>query len=102
MNKFLEEVAAKKAELEKQRKEKVVAIHIEADKKVAYFRKPNRREVSYAMTLLQNDPLAAYEAVLQTCYLEGDRELLDDDEYFIGIAPLANSLISTKTAEVLK
>lgn len=102
MKDFILKVEARKAELEKQRKESVLAIHVAEDQKVAYFRKPNRREVSYAMTLLANDPLAAYEAVLNSCYLEGDRELLDNDEYFIGIAPLANSLISTKTAEVLK
>jgi len=97
----IKKIAAETAEkLTKQKKEKVVAIIVED--KVAYFRKPRRSEISYAMTLLDKDPLGAYTAILNATYIEGDREILDDDDYFVSAAPLANQLISQRSAEILK
>jgi len=87
-------------ELSKKRKEKVVAIVV--DDKAAFFRKPRRAEISYAMTLLDKDPLGAYGSILSATFLEGDRGILDDDDYFMSAAPLANQLITQRAAEILK
>lgn len=67
----------------------------------AYFRKPNRKELSYAMTL-QNDPLKMTEVMLRSCFLGGDTIFLDDTEYLLGCSSLAEHLIQIKQVEVGK
>lgn len=72
-----------------------------ADNRIAYFRKPNRKELSYAMRL-QDDPLAMIEMVLKSCRIGGDDTFIKDAEYLMGASALVEKLISVKKTEVGK
>jgi len=71
------------------------------DKK-AWFKRPDRPTVSYALTLMGTDPLGAYGAILGDSFLGGDRQILDDDKYFYVASPFANKLLGEMTAELVK
>ena len=70
-----------------------------ADNRIAYFRKPNRKELSYAMRL-QDDPLAMIEMVLKSCRIGGDDTFIKEAEYLMGASALVEKLISVKKTEV--
>lgn len=72
------------------------------DKK-CFVRKPTRNEMKYAMTLAtKNDPLGMVEEILNSCFLGGDREILEDDDYFYGAAMQLQELIEIKNGELKK
>ncbi len=70
-----------------------------ADGHIGYFRKPNRRELSYALSM-QNKPLEMTESLLKSCFVGGSRVFIDDLEYSLGCEKLIDKLVSLKTAEV--
>lgn len=72
------------------------------DGKIAYLRKPTRKELSYAMTTQQSNPLGFAEIILQSCWLGGDDEVRTDDAYFFGASAKLDSLMEVKTAELKK
>ena len=55
------------------------------DDKEGYFRKPTRQELSYASVASNQmkDVIKYSETLMNACWLGGDREILDKDEYFI-------------------
>lgn len=71
-----------------------------ADGKKAYYRKPSRKELSYAMTL-QNQPLDMTECLLKNCFLGGDAEMHEDTDYLLGCSgELTERMIAIKKVEV--
>lgn len=66
--------------------------------KAAYYRKPTRKDLSYAMTL-KGQPLDMYETLLRSCFLGGE-PLHDDPDALLGCAPLAEKMIEVKSVEV--
>lgn len=73
------------------------------DGKTGFVRKPTREEMKYAMTFAtKNDPLGMVEEILKSCWLGGDRELIDDDDYFYGAAEQLQTLVEIKTGELKK
>lgn len=95
---------------------KVTSEHIEAwkskhkdvfrltatDGKIGYCRKPNRDEVSYAMTLISGDPLAYHETILKATWLGGDEEIVQDKSYLYGLGAQLDKLLEAKKVEVEK
>ena len=79
---------------------KLKAIMVED--KIALFKKPTRQIIGAASALSTSDPMKYLEMLAENCFVAGDRELLDDDDYFMAIMPKLNELIETKTAELLK
>ncbi len=75
---------------------------IMVDDKIGLFKKPNRQVISMATALSTTDPIAYLEKLAENCFVEGDRELLDDDDCFMAIIPKLNELVETKTAQLLK
>lgn len=76
---------------------------IKADNgKEAFLRKPTRKELSYAMTLAQSNPLGFAETILKNCWLAGDEELRTDDAYFLGVSGQLDSLMEVKAVELKK
>jgi len=45
---------------------------------------------------------AFLEAAMRECFIEGDKEILDDDEYFIPAANAFNKILEGKKASLLK
>lgn len=68
------------------------------DGKVAYFRKPDRRIAGYAGTIA--DPVASNEALAKNCFLGGDAEIIDNDEYFFGLSRSLPGLMKVKLGEL--
>ncbi len=69
-----------------------------------YFRKPTRKELSYAgvASNQMKDALKYTETLMNTCWLGGDKEILEKDEYFLGAAPVIDALSEAKVGEVKK
>lgn len=72
--------------------------------KVAYFRKPTRQELSYASIASNQmkDVIKYSESLMNSCWLGGDRDILEVDEYFIGAMSVIEALAEVKTGEVKK
>jgi len=70
-----------------------------ADGHVAYYRKPTRKDLSYAMTL-QNQPLEMSEALLKNCFLGGDSVLHEETDYLLGSDALVAEMLTVKKVEV--
>lgn len=64
----------------------------------AYFKQPDLMTFSKYMTIsAKQDPTVAMRQLAKDCFLDGDRELIDDDSMFIfGTLPYASSLLSTR------
>ncbi len=74
------------------------------DDKEAYFRKPTRQELSYASVASNQmkDVIKYSETLMNSCWLGGDREILDNDEYFMGAMEVIGALAEVKSGEVKK
>lgn len=71
--------------------------------KLAIMRPITRQILSYASTKIQDDGLYAFlEAAMRECFIEGDEEIIEDDEYFIPAANQFNKIIEGKKANLLK
>lgn len=72
--------------------------------KVGYFRKPTRQELSYASVASSQmkDMVKYTETLMNSCWLGGDRDILDKDEYFIGAMTVIEALSEVKEGEVKK
>jgi hypothetical protein len=75
---------------------------IEIDGKKGWFRKPDKLEFFMFLDMSEQDELKATETVMETLWLEGDREILDDDEYFIGASAQIEKLFVTLPTKVEK
>lgn len=67
---------------------------------IAYFRKPKRQELGYALAVGKNDQLAVAETLLKSCFVAGDRVFIEDIEYTLGAMPIVEKLMQVKTVEL--
>ena len=76
----------------------------EVEGKKAYFRKPTRQELSYASVASNQmkDSLKYSEVLMNSCFLGGDRAIIDDDAYFLGAAPVIEALSEAKIGDIKK
>ena len=71
--------------------------------KLAVLRPINRHILSHASTKIEDEGLYVFlEACMRECWIEGDNELLEDDEYFIPAAMKFNKVIEGKKVVFLK
>ncbi len=92
------EITAEQVEQWKKQHGKVFVASADGHK--AYYRKPTRKDLSYAMTL-QNQPLEMTETLLKNCFLGGDPIMHEDTEYLLGCSgDLVESMIHIKKVEV--
>ena len=75
-----------------------------AGEKKAVLHKPNRRDLSYANagSSQGRDALKFTELILQQCWIDGDKEIQENDTYFFSVVPLLDALVETKEAEIKK
>lgn len=75
----------------------------ETIEKLAIMRPITRSILSYASTKIQDEGLYEFlEAAMRECFVDGDREILDDDIYFIPAANQFNKILEGKKAALLK
>lgn len=88
------------AQIEQWKKEHGKVFVASADGHKAYYRKPTRRDLSYAMTL-QDQPLDMSETLLKNCFLGGDAIMHEDTDYLLGCSgELVERMVQVKKVEV--
>jgi hypothetical protein len=70
--------------------------------KTAYLKGVDRKTISMATTIAGEDKVKICELILDACWIEGDEEIRDDDEYFLGAMAQIQGLISIKTSSLKK
>lgn len=69
---------------------------------VAYFAYPNRHEINAAISDADTDnPMAAYEALAESQFIGGDKELIEGDRYYWAIHSKIKSELEADEAEVI-
>lgn len=77
---------------------------ITVEDKAAVFRKPSRQDISFATAASSQgkDAIAFTESIMRNTFLDGDRELLDNDDYFMAAMTVVDEMVETKQAELKK
>lgn len=79
---------------------------LEEDGSIKYMvimRPITRAILSYASTKIEEEGLYEFlEAAMRECYVAGDKEILDDDEYFIPASQQFNKILKGYEAALLK
>lgn len=77
---------------------------ITVEDKAALFRKPSRQDISFATAASSQgkDAIAFTESIMKNTFLEGDREILEDDDYFMSAMTVTNEMVESKQAEIKK
>lgn len=85
-------------QVEQWKKEHGKVFEIKAEGKTAYYRKPNRKDLSYALTL-KSQPLDMDETLLRSCFLGGE-PFHEDLDYLLGMDTLVDQMLTVKKVEV--
>ncbi len=77
---------------------------IVVDDKKAILHKPTRKDLSFAMagSSQAKDSIKFAEILLNQCWIDGDKEIKEEDDYFFGAVPKLEVLSETKEAEIKK
>jgi len=77
---------------------------IVVDDKKAILHKPTRKDLSFAMagSSQAKDSIKFAEILLNQCWIDGDKEIKENDDYFFGAVPKLEVLSETKEAEIKK
>ena len=84
----------------------IVIVGDEFDEKplyVGYFKRPDFPTFSMFMNKVNQDSVQASRMLAQNCFVDGDRELLNDDDLFLyGLMNQLTVLIDNRHAELVK
>lgn len=77
---------------------------VTVEDKKAVLRKPTRKDLSFATagSGQGTDAMKFSEVLMRQCWVDGDREILEDDDYFLGAVPVLQALAEVKKAEIKK
>lgn len=69
---------------------------------VAYMRIPSMKALSKFMMTSSANSVIAQQNLAKDCFIDGDKELLTDDELFLfGLMPQLNTLIEPRNAKIV-
>lgn len=106
-----EQIAAKIVELKaKHNVKKVFVVIVEGDVDagekpyyICYMRRPNMMQFSQYMNFVQKDLVQANQMLAKNIYLDGDKELIDDEELFLyGTMQQLNHVIDSRNSDLVK
>ena len=84
----------------------IVVIGDEYDEKplyVAYFKRPNTMQFSLWMNQAQKDPVMANKTLAQGTFVDGDKDLVDNEDLFLyGAMSKIAQLIESRNADLVK
>lgn len=90
-----------KEQIEKLKDEFGDVFEVECEGEKAYFRKPTRKELSYALNLqAAGKNLEMLEQILTSCHIGGSRKFIEETDYMLGAAELVQRLIQIKHVEI--
>ena len=68
----------------------------------AYFRKPTLKEYSYFTTLVEKNKIQALQDLMGKIFCEGDKEILEDDDYFLSAMSQIEGIVSIQASRIKK
>lgn len=70
----------------------------------AVLHKPLRNDLSFATagSGQGSDAVKFAEILMRQCWIDGDREIMDNDDYFLGAVPVLQALTEVRKAEIKK
>ncbi len=75
---------------------------LEVDGHIGYFKNPDRNEINYAMSKADNDKvLNVFEALASVSFVGGSKDLLEDDQLFVGICQELKVKLEGKRAKLV-
>ena len=90
----------KKEQIDAWKKEHGEIFLFTVEDKSCILRKPTRVELSFVSGI--TDPMQFNETLLKQLWLAGDKEMQDDDDYFLAITKHLDQVFKVKEAEVKK
>jgi len=70
---------------------------------IGYFRRPNLMQFSVYMSFVQKDLIQANKQLAMNVFLDGDRELVDDEDMFLyGTMQQLSHVIDSRNADMVK
>ncbi|HOZ84534.1 MAG TPA: hypothetical protein PK191_03535 [Niabella sp.] len=75
---------------------------ISVDGKEAYLKRPDRKTLSYASSVVSSNPIKFNEIILNGCWLAGDEEIKTDDALFLSASGKIAELIEVKESVLVK
>lgn len=75
---------------------------ITVEDKACLLKKPTRKVLSMASSVASKDPMKFNEIILKNCWVDGDEEIIKDDDYFLGASQKIAEIIEFKEAELVK
>lgn len=75
---------------------------ISVEDKKCFLHKPTRQTLDLALTSREKKRSLYAETILKNCWLAGNKEILEDDEYFFSVSTQLDELVTFKEAELKK
>ena len=85
------------AELKKKHGE-IYEIRVEG--KSCIVRRPNRKDLSYVSVV--KDPIKMSETLLKQLWVDGDKEIQENDDLFLAVIPKMEEVIKVKESQIKK
>lgn len=89
-----------KQKVEDWKKQHGEIFQIETGGKSCIIRKPTRKDLSYVSVV--KDPIKMQETLLKQLWLDGDEEILTDDDLFFAACSQLEEVLKVKEAEIKK
>lgn len=67
-----------------------------------WIRRPNLKEFSMFTKLAQKDNLSALQTLMTNIFLEGDRRIYEDDDYFLGAIAQIQDIVNVQASRIKK
>jgi hypothetical protein len=68
---------------------------------IAYFKKPDRGQLAYAI-MLDDNPVKQTEYMLKECFIGGSEVIIQETDYLLGAMKIVDKLMEVKMMEVEK
>lgn len=75
---------------------------IEVEDKKAFIHKPSRQILDLASSSSSKKASQFNEVILKNCWLAGDKDIVHNDDYFLGASAVLDEVITFKKAELKK
>jgi hypothetical protein len=73
---------------------------LSVEDKSCIVRRPNRKDLSYVSVV--KNPIQMSETLLKQLWVDGDKEILEDDSLFLAVIPKMEEVIKIKESAIKK
>ena len=73
---------------------------LSVDGKSCILRKPNRKDLSFVSVV--KDPIRMSETLLKQLWVDGDKEIQENDDLFLAVIPKMEEVIKVKESQIKK